>query len=106
MATLNDYIAAVAKFRDERGWARFHSPENLAKSIMIEGAELLECFQWDGIDGADWQHIEDELADVMIYCLSFASAMGIDLDAAITRKMRKNAEKYPVDGAEQLTLFD
>ncbi len=89
----------VADFVDERGW---HPPaKNLAVSIVIEAAELLEKFQWDGYrdyekkSKAQMQEIADELADVLIYCLQFATECDIDIAGVVERKLKKNAKKYP-----------
>jgi NTP pyrophosphatase (non-canonical NTP hydrolase) len=96
---------AVARFVDERDWRSFHDPKNLAMSIAIESAELMEHFQWlrsdqlDALksDGAQMQQIREELADILCYALSFANAMQIDVAAALTDKLEKNAVKYPVE---------
>ncbi|WP_242840796.1 nucleotide pyrophosphohydrolase [Butyrivibrio proteoclasticus] len=85
----------VVKFTADRNWDQFHTPENLAKSISIEAAELLECFQWS--PEYDKQAAKEELADIMNYCILMADKMGIDVEEAIMEKIRKNAEKYPVD---------
>ncbi len=84
----------LISFQRERDWKRFHTPENLAKSISIEAAELLEHFQWQ--KEYDEGEVADELADVLIYCLYMADAMGFDLKEIIYNKMAKNALKYPV----------
>ncbi len=86
---------ALRQFNDERDWEPFHTPENLAKSISIEAAELLECFQWDS--SYDREALCDEIADVMMYCIMLADKIGADMKEEIFRKMRKNAEKYPVE---------
>lgn len=83
----------LISFQRERDWKRFHTPENLAKSISIEAAELLEHFQWQ--KEYDEGEVADELADVLIYCLYMADAMGFDLKEIIYNKMAKNALKYP-----------
>jgi NTP pyrophosphatase (non-canonical NTP hydrolase) len=85
----------ILKFRDERNWKQFHTPENLAKSIAIEAGELLECFQWDS-NNFDVNEVKDELADVFIYCIHMADALNVDLKQVVKEKMIKNAEKYPV----------
>lgn len=93
----------VADFIAERQWERFHDPKNLSASIAIEAGELMEHFQWLRSDELDTvrtdpqaqQAIAEELADITAYVLSFANSMGIDLSAALSAKMRKNAEKYP-----------
>ena len=75
-----------------------HTPGNMAKSISIEAGELLECFQWsDEPRDGDWEHVHEELADVMIYCIQMADVIGVDLDEIIQSKMAKNAAKYPVE---------
>lgn len=85
---------AIIKFRDERGWRPYHTPENLAKSISIEAGELLECFQWN--NNYDEEHVCEELADVMIYCMQMADVLGVDVKEIIFDKLEKNARKYPV----------
>lgn len=87
----------IRRFNDDRDWAQFHSPENLAKSIAIEAAELLELFQWDA-DAAK-EDIRDELADVLIYALDMAHACGLDPDTIVNQKLDKNEAKYPADKA-------
>ena len=95
----------VADFVAERQWEQFHAPKNLAMSLAIEAAELMEHFQWLSIDesrqltqdAAQSADVADELADVACYALALANAMGIDLSDAIQAKMLKNAVKYPAD---------
>lgn len=88
-------ITALRAFVAERDWAQFHSPENLAKSISIEAGELLECFQWSG--DADANRVEDELADVLTYCLLLADRLGADPDELVLRKLEQTRAKYPVE---------
>ena len=88
----------VAKFAEDRDWRQFHTPENLAKSIAIEAGELLECFQWN--NDCDKETICDELADVMTYCLHMANVLDVKPEVIILSKMKKNAEKYPVEKAK------
>ena len=95
-------IDQVLKFRDDRYWRQFHNPKDLAISISLEAAELLEVFQWSGSDVRcedKMDRIREELADVLNYCILMADACGLDLDEIIQEKVRKNAEKYPVDQA-------
>ena len=87
----------IRKFTEDRDWDQFHSPANLAKSIVIEAAELLECFQWS--DEFDLEHVREELADVMVYCVDMADKLKLDMDEIIQAKMKKNAAKYPVEKA-------
>ena len=89
-------IDRIRKFSDDRDWNQFHSPANLAKSIVIEAAELLECFQWDD-DKFDEQHVKEELADVMVYCRNLLDRLGYDEDEIINMKMDQNEAKYPVE---------
>jgi NTP pyrophosphatase (non-canonical NTP hydrolase) len=81
----------------ERDWAQFHTPENLAKSIVIEAGELLECFQWS--DEADRERAVDELADVLTYCNLLAQRFGVNPDAIVLEKLERTREKYPADKA-------
>ncbi|GHD43802.1 nucleotide pyrophosphohydrolase [Mycetocola manganoxydans] len=85
----------IASFMAERDWAQFHSPENLAKSIVIESGELLECFQWN--DDADSARVRDELADVLTYCILLADRIGADPDQIVLEKLAKSREKYPIE---------
>jgi dCTP diphosphatase len=88
---------AIIKFRDDRDWKQFHSPENLAKSISIEAAELLENFQWTS--DFDKEKVIEELADVIMYCVLLSDVLDVDIDEIVKSKLRKNIEKYPVDKA-------
>jgi len=86
---------ALRTFVAEREWAQFHTPENLAKSISIEAAELLECFQWNA--DADTNAVKEELADVLTYCLLLADRLGVDPDQIVLDKLAVTRAKYPVD---------
>lgn len=109
MADANETVLglrqAMQAFVDERDWGQFHTPKNLAMSIAIEAAELMEHFQWlevpesvtRGHDPAHREQIADELADVCCYVLSLANALDLDLSSAVRSKLVKNAEKYPVE---------
>lgn len=97
---------AVREFRDARAWRQFHSPKNLSMSIAIEAAELMEHFQWLTTaeatelaqeDPTARQAIAEELADVLIYCLSLADILEFDVGKIIFDKIAKNEEKYPVE---------
>lgn len=89
----------IRKFVEDRDWDQFHSPDNLAKSICIEAGELLECFQWEPND-FDKQAVNEELADVMIYCIQMADKLGVDVEQIILEKMDKNEKKYPIEKAK------
>jgi dCTP diphosphatase len=96
---------ALREFVRERDWGQFHTPENLAKSISIEAAELLECFQWSA--EAEPDRIRDELADVLTYCHLLAARLGLDADEIVLAKLAKTREKYPVDKARgRSTKYD
>lgn len=97
MERLEELTKKVDKFVSDRDWDQFHSPENLAKSISVEAAELLECFQWDS--NADIEHVKEELADVFIYCIQMASKLDLDLIDISYEKIKKNEEKYPIEKA-------
>ncbi len=101
-----DLKALQARLRDfatARDWQPFHSPKNLAMALMVESAELLELFQWLTTeqsntltrDAADKERVGDEIADVLLYLLQLADSTGVDVEEAVERKLRKNAEKYP-----------
>ena len=93
-------IDRVLKFRDDRNWRQFHTPKDLALSLTLEAAELLEVFQWSGADlvcAGKRDKIEEELADVISYCILMADACGLDMDEIVRKKMERNAEKYPVE---------
>lgn len=96
-------INQVLKFRDDRNWKQFHNPKDLALSISLEAAELLEIFQWSGSDTvceSKKDKIKEELADVLVYCIHMADTCGLDMDEIIQEKMKKNNEKYPVEKAK------
>ena len=93
-----DTIKRILKFTEDRDWDQFHSPANLAKSISIEANELLECFQWSDTD-YDINHVKEELADVMVYCIDMLDKLKLDADEIINAKMDKNEAKYPVEKA-------
>ena len=85
----------IIEFRDERGWKISDKPENLAKSIVIEAAELLENYQW-GAEFANLENVKEEIADVLIYSFAFAYDLGFDIEQIIREKLEKNAIKYSV----------
>jgi len=95
---MEDIIEKLRQFRNERNWSQFHTPENLAKSVVLESAELLENFQW-GTQHADEQNIKEELADIVAYALLMCDHYGFDLRTILEEKIKKNNEKYPVNKA-------
>ena len=92
-------LERIRRFTSDRDWDQFHSPSNLAKSIAIEASELLECFQWSDTE-YDLEHVKEELADVMVYCVDMLDKLGLDADDIINAKMAKNEAKYPVEKAK------
>lgn len=89
----------IKKFNEERDWDQFHSPCNLAKSISIEAAELLECFQWNDSE-YNRDDVVEELADVANYCIQMSQVIGVDLIDIINAKMDVSEKKYPVEKAK------
>ncbi|MEM3748025.1 MAG: nucleotide pyrophosphohydrolase [Thermoproteota archaeon] len=104
-ATLQVLRNRVREFVSNRGWEKYHNPKDLAEAVCIEAAELLEIFQWtSGEEASSWktdvlkmESIREELADVLIYCLSMANALNIDLSEAVLKKLEKNEGKYPAE---------
>jgi NTP pyrophosphatase (non-canonical NTP hydrolase) len=109
---MNDATTTIAQLRhvveqfvDHRDWHQFHTPKNLAMSMAIEAAELMEHFQWltpeqsRAVSGqfAKLAEVADEMADVLCYLLAMANELGLDLAAALESKMVKNAKKYPAE---------
>ena len=92
-----EVIQALREFVQERDWGQFHTPENLAKSVSIEAAELLENYQWGS--PANMQDVQDELADVLTYCLLLADKLGLDPNEIVLEKLAKTQQKYPVEKA-------
>jgi len=93
-------ISELTKFRDERDWAQFHNPKDLALALSIEASELNELFLWKKADEANIEKVKDELADVIGYALLLANKYNLDINEIVTDKIRKNAEKYPVAKAK------
>jgi dCTP diphosphatase len=103
--TVGQLRQAVAAFVDARDWQPFHSPKNLSMSIAIEAAELMERFQWltteeaqTAVEDFDNQAtVADELADIIIYCLSLSNALNLDVSAAVVGKLETNEHRYPAN---------
>ena len=91
-------------FVEARAWDAFHGPKDLALSVAIEAGELLEVFQWRALQAADLtpedrRRIQEEVADVVMYCMLLADKAGFDLPQALHEKLARNQEKYPVENA-------
>ncbi|AZI26330.1 nucleotide pyrophosphohydrolase [Pedobacter sp. G11] len=95
-----EITAALIKFRDERDWAQFHNPKDLALALNIEAAELLELFLWKKAEDANLDKIKEELADVFSYALLLAEKYNLDVNQIILDKIKSNNAKYPVDKAK------
>ena len=99
----DETIQRVLNFRDDRDWRQFHTAKDLAISMNLEAAELLEIFQWSGsnvdCDESQLAKLRDELADVLSYCILMADVCGLDLDEIMNAKVAKNEAKYPVEKA-------
>ena len=102
----NNVMSALLEFRRSRNWEQFHKPKELAAALTVEASELLEIFQWKShkevtqlIKGKSRDRVSDEIADVAIILSYLCHDLGIDLDAAVISKLKKNEAKYPVDKA-------
>ena len=98
MKELKELLEKLIKFRDDRNWKQFHTPENLAKSISIEANELLENYQW-GSENADIENIKEEVADIFGYLLLLCNELDIDLIEVSKKKIELNNKKYPKEKA-------
>lgn len=105
VVTLQELKHKIAKFVKDRDWEQFHSPKNLSMSIAIEAAELMEHFQWLTTEESKklktqnkkMREIEDEIADIGAFLLNLCNVMDIDFSFALTKKLGKNAKKYPIN---------
>lgn len=98
----------INQFRDERSWRPFHNEKDLALSLTLEAAELLELFQWKTAEEAkkNPERLKEELADVLIYAYMLADNLNFDIDQIIAEKLVKNAVKYPAPQSQQGQLKD
>ncbi len=109
--TVSTLKKRVAVFRDKRDWLKFHNPKDLSAAIAIEAAELQEVFLWkDSLTAETVRHnkgqlasVQEEMADVAIYLLSLSDVLGIDLDDAVTAKLKRNAAKYPTSKSKGIS---
>ena len=96
-----ELLQELLRFRSDRDWDKFHTPRNVTTALVVEAAELLECFQWsrdselDDLIARERDAIEDEIADVTILLSYLCADLDVDIDAAVRRKLRKNEAKYP-----------
>ena len=113
--SIQDLTERIVAFRDARNWKQFHNPKDMAISISLEAAELLEVFQWSGSDTeADTEKkiakIREELADVLIYAFLMSHDLGLDISEIVNAKISENNRKYPADmvfgKADKYTAYD
>lgn len=100
MNSWKDLQKALLEFRNERDWEQFHNPKDLALALSIEAAELNEVFLWKKAEDADVEKVKEELADVFAYAILLAEKYDLDINEIVSNKIKKNAEKYPVDKAK------
>jgi NTP pyrophosphatase (non-canonical NTP hydrolase) len=106
--TIEELKKLVIKFRDDRDWKKYHNPKDLAVSMSIEVAELLELFQWKTTEeikeflknNEKYQKTCEELADIIIYCLDMSEILNADISAIVKKKLEQNEKKYPVEKAK------
>lgn len=105
MSELTPIIARIRQFNEDRDWRQFHNPKDMALSLVLEAAEVMEHFQWKNAEqmtahvAEHQEDVADELADVLYWVLHMSDEFGIDILAALNRKMDKNEAKYPVEKA-------
>ncbi len=103
MKDLDEVRKKLREFADERDWDQFHSPKNLAMALSVEVSELVECFQWlteeqsHSLNSEQLTAVTDEIADVQLYLVRLADKVGVDINAAVEQKIKKNEIKYPVE---------
>jgi NTP pyrophosphatase (non-canonical NTP hydrolase) len=102
MDRLQEFEERIRKFNKDRDWDQFHSPVNMAKSISIEAAELLECFQWSDTN-FNIDDVKDELADIMNYCIQMSQVLGVDIIEILNNKLDKTEKKYPIEKAKGIS---
>ncbi len=110
MSELDSLMAKINIFRDERDWRQFHTPKDVAMSLVLEAAEVMEHFQWkkpEEIEKYLAEHkdeVGEELADVLFLLLIMAHDLDIDITEAMEKKLKKNSVNYPVDKAKGSAL--
>lgn len=97
---MNEALARLRQFRDDRDWQQFHNPKDLSLALSIEASELLELFLWKSPEQADLDKVKDELADVVAYALLLADSYDLNLEQIVLDKITKNEKKYPVSKAK------
>jgi NTP pyrophosphatase (non-canonical NTP hydrolase) len=100
MSDIQEIIAALIKFRNERDWEQFHNPKDLALAINVEASELLETFLWKNSAEVNPEKVKEELADVFSFAFLLADKYGFDVKQIVLEKIKLNGEKYPVEKAK------
>ena len=100
MKESNDITTALLHFRNERDWEQFHKPKDLALAINVEASELLELFLWKDPKDANIEKVKEELADVFAFAFLLAEKYNLDVKEIVLDKIKKNAEKYPIEKAK------
>ena len=100
MNDIQKILEEIIKFRNDRDWEQFHNAKDLSLAISIEANELLEQFLWKKAEDAKIEKVKEELADVLIYALLLADKLQINIESIVLAKLKKNAEKYPVEKAK------
>lgn len=100
MSEIKNITEKLIAFRDERDWAQFHNPKDLAVALNIEAGELLEAFLWKNHKEADREKVKEELADVFAYAFLLAEKYELNVEEIVNAKIKRNAEKYPVEKAK------
>lgn len=99
MSDLEELREAIVKFTQERDWDQFHNGKDLALALSIEAAELNEAFLWKDASEVNVDKVKEELADIVNYAILIADKYDLDLKQIVLDKLKRNAEKYPVDKA-------
>ncbi len=97
---MQEVIEELIRFRNDRDWEQFHNPKDLALAINVEAGELLELFLWKKSDDANVDKVKEELADIFAFGLLLAEKYNFDIKAIVLEKIKKNAEKYPIEKAK------
>lgn len=100
MSDIDEILAELRKFNQERDWDQFHNGKDLAVALSVEAAELLEAFLWKDAAAASKDKVKEELADVLNYAFQMADRYNLDIKQIMLDKIKRNAEKYPVDKAK------
>lgn len=103
MKDIDQVKAEILRFRNDRDWAQFHNPKDLAMAINIEASELLELFLWKDFKEADQEKVKEELADIFCFALLMADHYGIDIEQIILDKIKLNEVKYPVEKSKGIS---